>query len=288
MGPLPDRTDSAAGASTPATAAPAEAPDLAVLAALFVALDGEQGSRLRLYRRLLAAWNDRFNLTAVTDPAEMDRRLFLDALRLVPALDEAARPPTGRRGAVRLVDIGSGAGFPGLVLKVARPALDVTLVEATGKKVDFLRHVVAELGLAGVEAIHARAEDLGRDPAYRGAHDVATARAVASLPALLEIATPLLRVGGWGLFPKGLDLDAELAAGERAGRLVGTTIRRAARLGEAATRLVVVEKTAPTPARYPRRAGLPAREPLGGPRVPAPTSTSRRDVAADGAGVGDG
>lgn len=252
--------------------------DLATLAGPFVALDAEQVARFRAYRRLLVAWNDRFNLTAVTDPAEMDRRLFLDALRMVPALDEvvatrvaprvATRVARGGRRAARLVDLGSGAGFPGLALKVARPDLDVTLVEATGKKVDFLQRAIEELGIDRVVAVHARAEDLGRDPAYRGTFDIVTARAVAALPVLMELAAPLLRSGGWALFPKGLDLAAELDAGRAAGGVVGATVRSAARLGDAATRLVRVEKTGVTPARYPRRPGIPAREPLGGSAPP--------------------
>ncbi len=214
------------------------------------------------YRRLLLDWNGRFNLTAVTDPIEVERHLFLDALRMVPTLDALlARDGADPR---RLVDVGSGAGFPGMVLKIVRPELDVTLIEATGKKVGFLAHVIAELGLAGAVALHGRAEELGHDPQHRTAYDLATARAVASLPALLELCAPLLRVGGYAFFPKGTDLAEELAAGERAAPLVGVRIVAAPIVADGTSRLVEVEKVAPTPARFPRRAGLPAHEPLGG------------------------
>ena len=153
------------------------------------------------------------------------------------------------------------------MLKIARPALDVTLVEATAKKVHFLRHVIAELGLDGVSAIHARAEELGRDPAHRARYDLATARAVAALPALLELCVPLLRVGGHALFPKSATLDAELADGERAAPLVGARILShdllPAQEDDLVTRLVIAIKIAQTPSRYPRRSGISAKELLG-------------------------
>ena len=232
-----------------------------------VPLDPGQLARFDAYRDLLLEWNTRVNLTAVTDPAAVERRLFLDALRMVPAIDEYRRligADVVLASTLRLVDVGSGAGFPGLALKIARPDLDVTLVEATGKKAAFLDHAVAALGLTGVTAIHARAEELGHDPAHRAAYDLATARAVASLPALLELCVPLLREGGRAFFPKGLELADELAIGSRAAAVLGARIVAADPLPGGETRLVVVDKTGPTPTRYPRRPGLPAREPLGG------------------------
>jgi 16S rRNA (guanine527-N7)-methyltransferase len=212
----------------------------------------------------------RFNLTAIDDPAEIDRRLILDALLMLPAIDAA----TAGIETSRLIDVGSGAGFPGLALKIARPDLFVTLVEATGKKVGFLRTCIEELDLVGVEARHARAEDLGHDPAYRGRFDLATARAVAALPTLLELCMPFVRSGGRAFFPKGLNLAEELEAGRRAAPLVGARLTGAEILPGGQTTLVVAEKVAPTPARVPRRSGLPSREPLG--VVPARPETTRR------------
>src|SRR5581483_5634044 len=189
-------------------------------------LSVDQIERLARYRDLLLEWNARFNLTAITDPLEVERRLLLDSLRLLPAVDQSSAD----RSNPRLLDIGSGGGIPGLVLKIARPALDVTLVDATGKKVRFLQEVIDRLGLDQARAMQARAEELGRDERFRGAFDLATARAVAPLPVLLEYAMPLLRAGGVGLFPKGLDLDAELATGRRAADLLGARIESTATL----------------------------------------------------------
>jgi 16S rRNA (guanine527-N7)-methyltransferase len=225
-------------------------------------LTSDQHAQVVAYRDLLLEWNKRFNLTAITDPELVERRLFLDAWRMLPAIADA----TGGEAA-RLIDVGTGAGFPGLALKIARPALEVTLLEATGKKVGFLRHVIDTLGLTGVEALHGRAEELAHDPAHRERYDLATARAVASLPALIELCTPFLRIGGRALFPKSSDLDQELREGRRAAKTLGVTIVSADPLpeieGEKVTRLVIVDRMERTPPRYPRRAGIPAREPLG-------------------------
>lgn len=213
------------------------------------------------YRSLLVEWNQKFNLTAIRDPVDIDRVLFLDALRMLPTLDTylAERDLTSPK----LIDIGSGAGLPGLPLKLARPDLRVTLVEATQKKVTFLQHVIAELALDGAIAVHGRAEALGHDSAYRAHFDIATARAVATLPALMELAMPFLRLGGRAYFPKATEIGDELATARVAAPLLGCRIVSAERLGDSPTRLVVIEKTRPTPRRYPRRAGIPAREPLG-------------------------
>ena len=242
-------------------------------AAVGVHLSLDQLRRFRGYRDMLRDWNTRVNLTAVTDPAEIERRLILDSLRLVPPIDRLRR--SGRPQPERLIDVGSGAGFPGLAIKIARPEIDVTLVEATGKKVAFLREVSRALDLHEVTVIHARAEDLARERPHRETYDLVTARAVASLPALIELGAPLLRLHGHGLFPKGLDIATELAAAETAASLVGVRLISDERLAASATRLIVVEKIGPTPDRYPRRSGIPAREPLGVPRSPTAASRGR-------------
>ncbi len=228
-------------------------------------------SLLVRYRDLLLDWNTRHNLTALKTPEDVDVRLIAESLRLLPVIDEFIEATGhGRDQPLRLIDIGTGAGVPGLILAIARPNLHVTLVEATGKKVAFLRHVTAVLGLVQVQAIHARAEDLAHDPAYREHYDLATARAVGPLPTLLELALPFLRIGGWALFPKGPKLGTELAEANRAARQLGGRIVRADLLppgptqpGLPVTRLVVAAKLSRTPNRYPRRAGIPAKEPLG-------------------------
>jgi 16S rRNA (guanine527-N7)-methyltransferase len=149
------------------------------------------------------------------------------------------------------------------------------LVEATGKKATFLREVTGALDLHQITVIHARAEELAREGPHRETYDVVTARAVASLPALLELGAPLLRLHGYGLFPKGLAIATELVAAEAAASVLGVRLAADERLAASATRLIVVEKMGPTPDRYPRRSGIPAREPLGVPRSPIGTSQGR-------------
>lgn len=254
-------TEEAATAAVDDRAGQMSAWDGFAMAASDAGLSREQAVALLRYRDLLLDWNTRFNLTAIANPAAVEQRLLLDALRMLPALDEAVAE--SGEAAPRLVDIGSGGGIPALPIAICRPNLAVTMVEATGKKVGFLTAAIDELGLRKAAAIHARAEDIARELGHRAAYEVATARAVSSLPALIELTMPLLRPHGVAIFPKGLDLDDELRAGEAAGREVGAEIVSAGELPGGGTRLVVVRKRRPTPERFPRRSGIPAREPLG-------------------------
>jgi 16S rRNA (guanine527-N7)-methyltransferase len=228
---------------------------------LGVPLDPEAVARFIRYRDLLLDWNARLNLTAIRDSVEIERRLCLDAIALLPAID---RETASSRAAGRLVDVGSGAGFPGLALKIARPQLDVTLVDATAKKVGFLEEVIRDLGLTSTRAVHGRAEVLGQKAAFRESFTLATARAVAPLPVLLEFVMPLLDVGGVAFLPKGLAIDDELRRGKRAACTLGVEIVSADVLPVGATRLVIARKTTLTPPPYPRRTGVPSRSPLGG------------------------
>ena len=255
--------------SPPAAGAIQDAPPWHGLASeadrIGVPLDEWMLARFEEYRTLLLDRNAHVNLTAVTDPVDVERRLFLDALAMVPAIDEFMTPDAQLPcRSVRLIDIGSGAGFPGIALKIVRPELDIVLLDATAKKVAFQRDIVASLGLTDIVAIHGRAEELGRDPRYREAFQLATARAVASLPTLLELVTPFLDVGGEAMLPKGLHLDEELTLGRRAARQLGCTLLEAKLMPGETSRLVRVLKTALTPRTYPRRTGIPNRLPLGG------------------------
>jgi len=231
---------------------------------LGVPLDAHALARFARYRALLLEQSTQFNLTAIRDPEEIERRLFLDAIAMVPELDGLAGTPCDRTDqAVRMVDVGAGAGFPGLALKIVRPALDVTLIDATAKKVAFVNEVIAALELEGVRAVQGRAEELGQDTRYRSRFDVATARAVASLPVLLEYVVPFLTIGGTALLPKGLEITEELRQGRRAAAILGAEIVSARELAFIRTRLVVARKISPTATPYPRRVGSPSREPLG-------------------------
>lgn len=224
-------------------------------------LTAAQVEAFRRYREMLVAWNRRFNLTAITDDAGIQVRHFLDSLSCLPVM-EARGGLEGRR----VVDVGTGAGFPGLPLKIVRPAMRLTLVEATRKKTDFLRAVITELGLEGVEVLHARAERVGREPRHRERYDWALARAVAEMRILAEYLLPLVRVGGYALAQKGEQAPAEVQRAEQALALLGGEVERlepVALPGVAEERyLVVVRKVAATPDRYPRREGMPAKRPL--------------------------
>ncbi|MEO6890021.1 MAG: 16S rRNA (guanine(527)-N(7))-methyltransferase RsmG, partial [Ktedonobacteraceae bacterium] len=183
---------------------------------------------------------------------------FLDSLSLLLVYD---------RPAALVLDIGAGAGFPGLPLKIMRPQWQVVLLEATGKKVTFIQHVIAMLDLKDVVVVHGRAEELALNAAYRSSFDLVTARAVASLPTLLEYAAPYCRVGGKIILPKKGDLAQELVQGKRAAQQMGSVLRddvtvRLPGLDDG-RRLLVWEQARKCPAQYPRSGALMAKSPLG-------------------------
>lgn len=221
-------------------------------------------ARFERYASEIVVANAGLNLTRITRPDEIAIRHFLDSLICLRGLG-----PLAERETLRLIDVGAGAGLPGLALKLVRPGWQLSLAESVGKKARFLEGLVAQpaLGLAGTRVLCARAEDLGRAPEHRAAYDLALARAVAALPTLVEYLLPLLRVGGRALALKGAEIGAELDAAAPAiealgGRLVEAQPYRLPGLPEA-RHLIVIEKRSPTPERYPRRAGLPARSPIG-------------------------
>lgn len=213
---------------------------------------------LECYERELLDWNARFNLTAIRNPQEVRIKHFLDSLTCSLAMRDT---PVDR-----LVDIGSGAGFPGIPLKIIYPQMQVALVESVGKKAEFCRHVVKTLNLSGVDVLQERAEVLGQLPTYRESYDWAVARAVAKLPVLAEYLLPLVRMGGSMLAMKGESGPAEAHSADNALRLLGGQLRQLMPLtlpGVVEERyLVVVGKVAATPHAYPRRVGVPAKHPL--------------------------
>jgi 16S rRNA (guanine527-N7)-methyltransferase len=221
-------------------------------------LSHSQLSDLYLYERELVDWNTRFNLTAIRDPQEIHIKHFLDSLTCVLAMRET---PIGR-----LIDVGTGAGFPGIPIKIIYPKMQLTLVESVGKKAEFCRHMVNILDLQGVEVVQERAETLGQDPNYREHYDWAVARAVAILPVLAEYLLPLVRVGGSMLAMKGESGPAEAHSAEHAMRVLGGHLRQLLPVtlpGVVEERyLVVIDKVAATPSGYPRKVGVPAKRPL--------------------------
>lgn len=227
--------------------------------ALFnVHLSGRQVMALLTYEKELLEWNQKFNLTAIRDAESIRTKHFLDSFSCVLAWK--ASPPN------QLIDVGTGAGFPGIPIKILYPNLKLTLVESVGKKAMFCQHIVRVLGLEQVEVIQARAEDLGQDPRHREKYDWAIARAVANLNVLSEYLIPLAKIGGAVLAQKGESGPAEAQSAEEAMKLLGGKLKQLIPVtlpGVADERyLVVVEKVAATPPRFPRKPGIPMKQPL--------------------------
>lgn len=253
--------------SLPASVEPLAPPPefLAAVAGLGIELDDSDAQRLGHYLALLLAANQTMNLTAITDPMDAWLRHIADALTLVPVLSELPESAS-------VVDIGSGGGVPGLPLAIAMPNLRFTLLEATGKKTAFLREAVSRLRLTNVAVALARAEDAGRTrpgqraaavanaPGLRETFDAATARAVGKLAVLVELAIPLLKVGGLAAFIKGQKADEELAQAANALKTLHAT--HAGTIDTPTGKVIVLEKTAPTQRNYPRPAGEPTKHPL--------------------------
>ena len=229
-------------------------------------LTSGQVEQFGIYYSTLVDWNSRINLTTITDLEGVQVRHFLDSLTIGAALLAemgAAQLPDG----FSLIDIGTGAGFPGLPLKIAWPQARVVLTDSIGKKTAFLKALVGELGLGGVEVVTGRAEELGMNKTYRQKFDAVTARAVASLPVLCEYCLPLAKVGGWMIAPKKGDISLELKNAGRASKVVGggePKVYSFTLPGEREERFVVlIKKVKATPPGYPRRVGLAKTRTLG-------------------------
>ena len=227
--------------------------------ALFnVHLTGRQVIALTTYERELIEWNQKFNLTAIRDGAGIRTKHFLDSFSCVLAWK--ANPPA------TLIDIGTGAGFPGIPLKIIYPNTKVTLLESVGKKAMFCQHIISLLSLEGIEVVNARAENIGQMPEHREQYEWGIARAVANMRVLSEYLLPLVQVGGTMLAQKGESGPAEVHAAENAVKLLGGEVRQLIPVtlpGVVEERhLVVVDKVATTPPGYPRKPGIPTKKPL--------------------------
>ena len=223
-----------------------------------ITLSPRQVAALTTYERELLDWNQRFNLTAIRDAESIRTKHFLDSFSCVLAW--GTTPPR------RLIDVGTGAGFPGIPLKILYPGMKLTLVESVGKKANFCQHIVRLLGLEGVEVLQSRAEQVGCMPEHREQHDWARARAVANMNVLSEYLLPLVKVGGTMLAQKGESGPAETQSAEAAIHLLGGKLRQVIPIslpGVVDDRfLILIEKFAATPPKYPRKPGIPVKKPL--------------------------
>lgn len=242
----------------------------------WIKLSATQCRNFQLYEQALLDWNRRINLTAIRNPEQIQIKHFLDSLSCLLAMGGSCME--------QVVDVGTGAGFPGIPLKIACPEIQLTLVESVAKKAQFCRHIVDLLGMRGVEVLPERAENIGQNPIYRQRFDWAVARAVAEMPVLVEYLLPLVRVGGAVLAMKGEGAPAETQAAEHAVRLLGGRLRRLMPVTLPSVveerYLVIVDKIAATPHGYPRRSGLPAKKPLL-PRAARLSDTKKIDSLAN-------
>ncbi len=244
---------------------------------LGLCLTAEHLAAFQTYYEELAAWNERLNLTTIIGQRDVQIKHFLDSLTCLLALPTDQAMPaaplpdsvpitTGLRP-LSCIDVGTGAGFPGLPVKIVRPEIKLTLLESTAKKVTFLRHLVERLALSDVEIVNARAEDLGHDPRHREQYDLVLARAVARLPTLVEYCLPFCKVGGRFVAQKGSEARAELEDAGRAIELLGGQVQdtKELHIAEIAQHryLISVGKVGSTPPQYPRRSGIPGKRPLG-------------------------
>jgi 16S rRNA (guanine527-N7)-methyltransferase len=227
-----------------------------------VLLDAGQLQRFSSLAAELLAWNRTVNLTAIRGPAEVETRHFLDSLTALPlVLARAAGTQT------RLVDVGTGAGLPGLALALAGPNLDVTLIDATAKKAAFVAHAIEALRIANAHLVVGRAEELARSDEHRERYDFAIARAIGTTALLVELLVPFIRVGGWALLMKKRStVEGEVQRAAHALVQLEASVEETADTSVSGLledrAIVVVRKNGPTPARYPRRVGVAQRRPL--------------------------
>lgn len=230
------------------------------LSLLSINLDENQLNKFYDYFEILVEWNKYINLTAITEVNEVVTKHFADSLSLIKAVGDI-----GVRN-YRIIDVGTGAGFPGIPLKIAFPDLNITLMDSLNKRVNFLNEVINRLELKNIEAIHGRAEDLGRDSAHREQYELCVSRAVANLSTLSEYCMPFVKIGGYFIPYKSGKIEEELNNAKHAVFLLGGKLEEVEEFmlpgTEAERSLVKILKCSSISKKYPRKAGLPSKDPL--------------------------
>lgn len=228
------------------------------LSELEIMLDENQKQQFQTYYELLVEWNKVMNLTGITEYEEVNEKHFVDSVSIVKAINI--------KDVDNLIDVGTGAGFPGIPLKIIFPHLKVTLLDSLNKRIKFLDEVIDKLGLTNVETIHGRAEDYAKQKDYREQFDLCVSRAVANLSTLSEYCLPFVHTGGLFIPYKSGEIEAELNQSKHAVHLLGAEIREVVKFtlpgSDIGRSFVKVKKIKTTPKKYPRKAGLPAKEPL--------------------------
>ena len=208
------------------------------------------------YMKSLIEWNEKMNLTAITEPKEIILKHFIDSITILKYIDDNSK----------LVDVGTGAGFPGVPLSIMNPTLKITLVDSLNKRLIFLQEVVKELNLKNIEIVHARAEEFGQNKNYREKFDIATSRAVANLATLSEYLVPLVKIGGKIISMKASNAKEEINDAQKAIEVLGGKIEKIEEFdlpeSDIGRTIIIIDKNKCTPAIYPRKAGTPAKEPI--------------------------
>lgn len=223
---------------------------------LGVCFSVEQIEQFYKYMNLLIEWNEKMNLTAITEPKEIILKHFIDSITILKYIDDNSK----------LVDVGTGAGFPGVPLSIMNPTLKITLVDSLNKRLIFLQEVVKELNLKNIEIVHARAEEFGQNKNCREKFDIATSRAVANLATLSEYLVPLVKIDGKIISMKASNAKEEINDAKKAIEVLGGKIEKIEEFdlpeSDIGRTIIIIDKNKCTPAKYPRKAGTPAKEPI--------------------------
>lgn len=221
-----------------------------------ISLNKEQYDQFYAYMVLLIEWNEKINLTAITEPQEIILKHFVDSLTIAKYIEEGKT----------IIDMGTGAGFPGIPLKIYRNDVKVVLADSLNKRIKFLNEVIEKLQLKNIETIHCRAEELGKNKEHREKFDYATSRAVANLSTLSEYLLPFVKLNGSGIFMKTMEIDEELENAKKAIKILGGRIEKVDKFeipeSDLGRSIIIVKKEKQTPSKYPRKPGTPAKEPL--------------------------
>lgn len=223
---------------------------------LGIDITSQQAEKFYLYTNILLEWNEKINLTAITEKNEIIQKHFIDSLTINKYIDENAS----------IIDVGTGAGFPGIPLKIIRDDINVTLLDALNKRINFLNEVIEQNELTNIETIHARAEEAGKDKKLRESFDITTSRAVAPLNILVEYLLPLTKIGGKCICMKGSNAKEEIENSKNAINILGGKLEKIEELelpdSNIKRTIIVIKKEKNTPAKYPRKAGTPSKMPI--------------------------